>query len=200
MVYTSAFGAAADHPVDFFRTKHQVELALAESGLDAVVLRPTAFMEHHAHNFIGKGLLDKDKASLIGRGTKPRNFICAEDVAIFAVRALLDDSPPRRMVEIGGPGHYSNLDVANLYATTAGIPLRVSHLPTGIAAVMSVLARPVHPGLARVMRLLSMPDDAFDEHFHGADALQREHGVKLTTLEAFVQRQVEQTRRSAPAR
>ena len=61
------------------------------SGLDAVILRPTAFMEHHAHNFNGKGLLDKGKAQLIGPGTKPRNFVCAADVAAFAVRALLED-------------------------------------------------------------------------------------------------------------
>ena len=190
LVYTSAFGAAADHPVDFFRTKHAIEQALAASGLDAVVLRPTAFMEHHAHNFNGKGLLDKGKVQLIGPGTKPRNFVCAEDVAAFAVRALLDDPPPFRRLDIGGPGHYSNLDVAGLYARTAGVPLRVSHLPAGVAAALSALARPLHPGMARVMRLLSLLDSAFDEHFQGADALQRDHGVPLTTLEAFVQRQV----------
>lgn len=194
LVYTSAFGATPDHPVDFFRTKHAVELALASSGVDAVVLRPTAFMEHHVHNFNGKGLLEKGKVSLIGPGTKPRNFVCAEDVAAFAVRALLDDPPRVRVVEIGGPGHHSNLDVSALYAHIAGVPLRVSRLPAPVAAAMAALARPLHPGLARVMRLLSLPDDAFDEHFHGADALQREHGVTLTTLEAFVRRQVQQAR------
>jgi uncharacterized protein YbjT (DUF2867 family) len=194
LVYTSAFGAAPDHPVDFFRTKHAIELALAASGLDSVVLRPTAFMEHHAHNFNGKGLLEKGKASLVGPGTKPRNFVCAEDVAAVAVRALLDDPPPLRRVEIGGPGHHSNLEVAALYARTAGVPLRVSHLPTRAAAVMAVLARPLHPGLARLLRLLSLPDGAFDEHFPGADTFQHEHGVALTSLEAFVQRKVRQSR------
>ena len=89
LVYTSAFGSAPDHPVDFFRTKHSIEQALAASGLDHVVLRPTAFMEHHAHNFNGKGLLDKGKVQLIGAGTKPRNFICAEDLAAFAEPWLL---------------------------------------------------------------------------------------------------------------
>ncbi len=73
-VYTSAYGAAPASAIDFFRTKHAIEQALAASGLDAVVLRPTAFMEHHAHNFNGKALLEKRKAPLIGPGTKPRNF------------------------------------------------------------------------------------------------------------------------------
>jgi uncharacterized protein YbjT (DUF2867 family) len=53
-VYVSAHGAAPDHPVDFFRTKHAIEEALAASGLDAVSMRPTAFMEQHVHLFNGK--------------------------------------------------------------------------------------------------------------------------------------------------
>ena len=99
------FGAGPDHPVDFFRTKHAIEQALAVSTIDHVVLRPTAFMEHHAHASTARWLLESGKAKLIGAGTKPRNFVCAEDVAEFAVRALLEDPPPFRMLEIGGPGH-----------------------------------------------------------------------------------------------
>ncbi len=191
LVYSSAYGAAPDHPIDFFRTKHAAEQALAASGLDHVVLRPTAFMEHHAHNFNGKGLLEKGKVQLIGPGTKPRNFICAEDLAAFAVRALLDDPPLSRRLDIGGPGHYSNVDVAALYARAAGLPLRVSHLPARVAGALAVLARPVHPGLARVMRLMSLPDDAFSECYDGADDVQRKWGLPLRTLEDFVQQQVQ---------
>ncbi len=194
LVYTSAYGAGPDHPIDFFRTKHRIEQALAASGLDAVVLRPTAFMEHHAHNFNGKGLLERGKAQLIGAGTKPRNFICAEDLAAFAVRALLDDPVPFRRLDIGGHGHYSNAEVAALYARTAGVPLRVSHLPARVAGALSVLARPLHPGMARVMQLMSLPDDAFSERFNGATELQRSLGLPLRSLETFVQQQVQQSR------
>jgi uncharacterized protein YbjT (DUF2867 family) len=155
VVYTSAYGSSAGHPIDFMRTKHRIEQVLAASGLDHVVLRPTAFMEHHAHNFNGKGLLDKGQAQLIGPGTKPRNFVCAEDVATFALRALLDDPPPFRRLDIGGPGHYSNTDVAHIYARAAGVEPRISRLPTGVAAALAVLARPLHPGVARVMQLMS---------------------------------------------
>lgn len=190
LVYTSAYGVGPGHPIDFFRTKHAVEQALAASGLDAVVLRPTAFMEHHAHNFNGKGLLDKGKVQLIGAGTKPRNFVCAEDVAAFAVRALLEDPPPFRTLDIGGPGHYSNVEIAALYARVAQVPLRVGHLPAGVAGFLSVVARPLHPGMARVMQLMSLPDAAFPERFDGAAALSRDHGLPLRTLEEFVQQQV----------
>ena len=190
-VYTSAYGAAPDHPIDFFRTKWAIEQVLAGSGLDAVVLRPTAFMEHHAHRFIGHGLLSSGKARLIGPGTKLRNFVCAEDIARLAVRALLEDPPPFRRLDIGGPGHFSNVGVAALYARIAGKPLRIEHLPARLAATLAVLARPLHPGLARVLHLSSLPDDAFDEHFHGTTDIEAELGVRMTTLECFVRDQVE---------
>ena len=199
-VYISAYGAAPDHPVDFFRTKHAIEEVLAASGLDAVVLRPTAFMEQHVHLFNGRNVLDGGRAKLVGRGTKLRNFVCAEDVARFAARALQEDPPPFRRLDIGGPGHCSNADVAALYAKIAGIAPRASHLPAGVAAALSVLARPLHPGVARILRIVSLPDDAFPERFDRSVDFERDHGVRMTTLEEFVRRQVEAAGRTPSPR
>lgn len=193
-VYTSAYGVGPNHPVDFFRTKHGIEQVLLASGLDAVILRPTSFMEQHVHQFNGQGLLDKGKARLIGPGTKPRNFVAAADVAQLAVRALLLDPPPFRRLQIGSQGHYSNADVSALYARYAGVPLKVSHLPSALARLIAAVARPLHPGLARLLQLSSLPDDAFDEHFDGAAALESSQGLKLTTVEGFVQAKVAQAR------
>ena len=189
-VYTSACGARPDHPVDFFRTKHVIEQVLLASGLDAVILQPTAFMEHHAHQFNGKGLLEKGKVQLIGAGTKPRNFVCAQDVAQLAVRALLDDPPPFRVLAIGGPGHYSNLEVSALYARSAGLPLRVSHLPANVAALLSRLIKPLHPGVARILRLSSLSDEVLPEHFEAPVDYERAFGVRMTPLSEFVDQQV----------
>jgi uncharacterized protein YbjT (DUF2867 family) len=197
-VYVSAHGAGRQHPIDFFRTKFAIEQALALSGLDAVVLRPTAFMEAHAHEFIGKGLLDKGRAQLIGGGDKPRNFVAATDVAHFALRALLDDPPPFRLLEIGGHGHHSNRDVVRLYAQQAGVPPRVSRLPAALARVLSVVASPLHPGVARILRMGSLPDAALPEHFDGAEALERQYGIRLTRLEEFVGQQVARHRGTPP--
>ncbi len=190
-VYTSAYGARPDAAVDFFRTKHAIEAALLASGLDAVILQPTAFMEHHAHAFNGKGLLENGKARLIGPGTKPRNFVCAHDVAQLAVRGLLDDPPPFRALAIGGPGNYSNLEVTALYARIAGLSLRASHLPAGVASALATFIRPLHPGVARILRLSSLPDAALPELFDAPVDYEREFGVRMTTLEEFVRRQVQ---------
>lgn len=193
-VYTSAFGASAQHPIDFFRTKAAIEEAVRTSGLDAVILRPTAFMEQHVHLYNGKAVLDKGKASLIGPATKPRNFVRAADVALLAVRALLEDPPPFRVLDIGGHGHYSNAEVAALYAREAGIAPRAAHLPAGVAALIGRLARPLHPGLARVIALMSLPDDAVSERFDGAAALELAYGIRLMTVPEFVRLQVEAAR------
>lgn len=196
-VYTSALLAGPDQPVDFGRTKHALEQAVAASGLSYAILRPTAFMEHHVHAFNGLAVLTKGKAQLIGPGTKRRNFVAATDVARFAVRALLEDPPPFTRLDIGGPDHATNVEVAELYARLAGVPPKRSHLPAGVARAMGVLLRPVHPGMARLMHLLSLPDDAFDERFDGAAALEQRFGVPLTRLEDFVAARVRAHRAGA---
>ncbi|MBL8341914.1 MAG: SDR family oxidoreductase [Rubrivivax sp.] len=193
-VYTSAFGAGPEHPIDFFRTKHGIEVAVRASGLDAVILRPTSFMEQHVHLFNGAAVLANGKARLIGPGSKPRNFIRAADIAPLAVRALLEDPPPFRTLDIGGHDHASNAEVAALYAREAGIALRASHLPAGVARVIGTLAAPLHPGLARIMKLMSLPDDAFSERFDGAAALEQRLGVRLMRLDEFVRERVKEWR------
>ena len=40
--------------------------------------------------------------------------------------------------------------------------------------------------MARIMRIFALPDDAFTETFDGATALEREHGVRLTTIDEFI--------------
>ena len=123
-VYTSALGAAPDHPVDFFRTKWAIEQYLASSGLAHVVLRPSALMEWHAHTFNGKGILDNGRAVILGTGTKRRNFVAARDVAAIAARALTGEMPRERVIAIGGPGNFTNDEVARLYSRIAGVPVR----------------------------------------------------------------------------
>jgi uncharacterized protein YbjT (DUF2867 family) len=96
-VYTSGSGPSPTHPIDFFRTKYKIEEYLKASGLSYTILRPPAFMEWHAHIFNGKGILEKGKTTLLGKGTKPRNFMAVRDVAQFAVIAL---TTKRRILRI----------------------------------------------------------------------------------------------------
>jgi uncharacterized protein YbjT (DUF2867 family) len=188
-VYTSVLGAAPDHPIDFFRTKYRIEEYLKASGLSYTILRPAAFMEWHAHILNGRSILETGKTSLLGKGTKPRNFIAVRDVAQFAALALTDPKLKDRTLELGGPEDVTNDHVAELYGRLAGITPKVSHLPPAVAKVMSVVLKPFHPGVSRIMHMNSLPDDAFSETFDPT-ALRAEFPVPLTTLEEFIREQV----------
>jgi NADH dehydrogenase len=196
-VYTSALGAAPDQPIDFFRTKWAIEQYLASSGLEYVVLRPAALMEWHAHAFNGKGILDNGRTVILGTGTKRRNFVAARDVAAIAARALAGEMPRERVIAIGGPGNFTNDEVARLYAQIAGVPARIIHVPRAALSAIGAIAQPFHPGIARVLRLSSLPDDAFLETFDDGKSAGR-HEIGATSLEAFVRERVLEHRGVAP--
>jgi uncharacterized protein YbjT (DUF2867 family) len=195
-VYTSILGAAPDHPIDFFRTKYRVEEYLKASGLSYTILRPSAFMEWHAHIFNGKAILETGKTSLLGKGTKPRNFVAVRDVAHFTVLALTEPKLKDRTLDVGGPGNFTNNQVAQLYGKLAGITPKVSHLPPAMASVLSVVLKPFQPGVSRIMYMNSLPNDAFSETFDPT-ALLAEFPMHLTTLEEFVRERVAEVKQQS---
>jgi len=188
-VYISMLGVSADHPFDFARRKYSIEEYLKASRLSYTILRPSWYMEQNVHLFNGKSILEKGKTSLLGKGTKLRNFVAARDVAQFAVRALLDPKLKNRTVDIGGPQNVTNDQVAQLYGKIAGVTPKINHMPPLIAKAMSVVLRPVQPGISRIMYLSSLPDDAFCETFDPTTLL-AEFPIHLTTLEDFIYERV----------
>jgi uncharacterized protein YbjT (DUF2867 family) len=188
-VFVSIYGAAPDHPVDFWRRKYAVEQYLKTSGMTWTILRPSAFMEWHAHVFNGRAILEKGGTTLMGRGTKPRNYVAARDVAAFAVVALTAARLAGRTVDVGGPGDFTADEIAGIYARAAGVTPRVRHVPPAVLRAMSSLAGPFHPGIGRVMYVSSLPDDAFDERLDPAPLL-AEFPMELTSMDEFVRERV----------
>ena len=193
-VYTSIFGVAPDHPVDFWRTKYHIEGYLKASGLSYTILRPSSYMELHAHILNGKSILESGKTSLLGKGTKLRNFVAVRDVAQFAVRALTDPKLKNRTIEIGGSQNLTNNQVAELYGKIAGVTPKISHMPPSMVRVLSIMLKPVQPGLSRIMFMNSLPDDAFCETLDPAPLL-AEFPIHLTTLEEFIHERVAEVKK-----
>ncbi len=187
-VYVSALGADPVSKVPFFRIKYEVEQYLGGSGLSFVILRPTAFMESHAHMLIGEPILQKGKVSLFGKGNNPRNFVAAGDVARFVKIALDDPRAAGQVIEVGGPENWTNMQVVHLYEKVTGRKAKVSHVPLGVLRVMSGLIRPFHPGLSQVMKS-SILFDTTDQTFDMRETLQT-YPVTLMRLEAWVKEQV----------
>lgn len=152
-VYTSAMGAAPDHPVPFWRAKAEVERRLTRSGLSFTILRPSAFMDFHAHQLIGAAVLAGKPVNILGRGDARRNLVAVCDVATAAVAALTTDRYLGRTLEIGSPDSLSDLEVADLYARLSGRPAKIRSLGPGALRVLSVLIRPFHAGAANILRI-----------------------------------------------
>ena len=192
-VYTSVLGASPGHPLDFFRTRYAVEQYVKGSGLGYTILRPSAFMETHAHTFNGKGIVERGRTTLLGPGTRPRNFVAVRDVAAMAVRALTDRTMWGQTIQIGGPENFTDRQVAALYGRVLGVAPKVTHVPSAVLRVASVLLKPVAPGVSRVMRLSSLPDDAYDATFDPSATVQL-YPMRLTTLEEFIRENVKRDR------
>jgi len=193
-VYTSAMGAREDHPIDFFRTKHEIEAVVKGSGMGYTILRPAAFMECHVHRFNGQMLLERGFTVIIGPGTKPRNFVAVRDVAPFAVQALAEDDLSGRTLEIGGPDNLGNREVAAMYVVRARRG-RVYHVSVGAAKLLASMIRPLHEGIARVLDFSTVPDRQMRETWL-PDKLLAEFPRQLTTVDAFIDERVAEWRRS----
>jgi NADH dehydrogenase len=195
-VYASARGVFPEHPVDFFRTKAKIEQHVIASGLNYTILRPSAFMEWHVHNLLGKSILESGKTTVFGNGNNPINFVAASDVARFVVIALGDHKIGGKTLEIGGPSNVTKRQLAEMYATFSGRPVKVRYVPTRVMRVMSPLVRPLVPVLSRLMAM-SVWSDTTDQTFDPS-ALLGEYPMRLTPVGDFIRERVAEAMQATP--
>jgi uncharacterized protein YbjT (DUF2867 family) len=184
-VLLSMRGAAADSPLPLLRMKHAAEQELTRSRLDWVVLRPSPCLETYL-DAVGAPLERRGSTVVFGSGKAPINFVSVHDVAELTLRLLPDasDQPPAQgrgtTIELGGPNVTLDELSAALHAA-AGTPGRTRHIPVSTLRMMSYVARPFSPFLARVAQaavLLNTTDATFDP----APERSRLPGLTFTTL------------------
>ena len=180
-VYLSALGASASHPVDFWQTKERIERHLERSGLPHTIIRPSAFMELHAYELIGKAVMNGTRVVLFGPGNNPRNFVAEADVARLVVLALVDDRLRGQTIEIGGPENLTTRQVVGTFERVSGKSARVSHIPLAALRVLSRVAQPLHSGASRLFRA-TVVGETTDQTFDAAPLLAR-FPIQLTSLE-----------------
>jgi uncharacterized protein YbjT (DUF2867 family) len=187
-VYTSAMGAAPDHPIDFWRTKARVERYLEESGMKYTIIRPTSFMEIYAWELIGKAVAAGKRVRMLGPGKNPRNFIAADDVASAVVLALRIPELRGQILEVGGPENLTGRDVVATFEKVSGRRAKVSAMPLPVVRTLAGALGKVHPGIARIMRV-SVLNETTDQTFD-ATMMRRKLPIGLTTLEAFARQRI----------
>jgi uncharacterized protein YbjT (DUF2867 family) len=166
-VFTSGRVPAAIQAVDFFRCKVETEAYLRASGVPYTIVRPTAFME-----VWGQMLVDPaataGRATIFGSGTMPMNMVAVADVA-DAMVGIAEGAPRMGAVEIGGPDNLTPLEVVALTGRVTGRTVKHSRVPRGVIRVMSIVAGPFNPVLARQMRS-GLAMDGEDSSFDAASA------------------------------
>lgn len=152
-VYISALGASPDHPSEFWKAKARTEQHLRASGLDYVILRPSAFMDLYAHDLIGASVMRGKAVFLLGKGTTPRNMVAVADVADAAIKALTRDDLVGQTMAVVGWDNPTEREVAALYAGLSGKPLKLRTVPPLALKTLAAALAPFHAGLGHLLRL-----------------------------------------------
>jgi uncharacterized protein YbjT (DUF2867 family) len=186
LVLVSVLDAGPDHPMSLHRAKHAAEQALAASGLAWTIIRPAAYLETWA-GIVGAKLPTGGPALVFGPGRNPIAFVSARDVAAVVDLAVRDPSLRGQLLEVSGPEPLSFTQLADRLVAASGRPARVRHVPLPVLRVLSVLARPVAPVLARQAQAAVVMNTT-DMTAHGPAIGERFPTVPSTTLDELLER------------
>ncbi|MGH8102418.1 MAG: SDR family oxidoreductase, partial [Chthoniobacterales bacterium] len=182
-IFISVFGASLDHPIDFWRTKARIERYVRESGMAYTIIRPTAFMEMHVQELMGKFVLKGKRVLLFGAGRNPRNFVAAGDVAELVVRAVDDFSMRGEVIDIGGPENLTDRQAVAAFERASGKKAKVSGIPLSVLRVAALALGKIHPGVSRIIRS-GIVFETTDQMFDPGPLLART-SLPLTRLDDF---------------
>ena len=121
VVQISALGATADAPTPFLRTKYEADLALIESPLDWMVLRPSLVAGRDgASSLWFRSLAALPVVPLPGRGRQTLQPVALSDLVDAVLRALAC-RPAWRVVEVVGPASMSYRQMLAEYRALLGL-------------------------------------------------------------------------------
>lgn len=126
LVRVSVLGIGSGLPAGLFEWHAAVEDTLAASGLPAVNLRPTSYMQ----NFLGQAESIRRAGQFFGsQGDGKLPFVDARDVAAAAVGALTRPTHITETVTITGPEPLSFDEMAEVMTGVLGRPVAYVDLP-----------------------------------------------------------------------
>lgn len=172
VVLMSGVGAAPDSPLELFRMKSAAEIALAESGVPATIVRASAFLELWI-DLLTSTAGRTNRPLVFGRGRNPINFVSVRDVAALVERVVTDPQMRGQTVEIGGPDNLTMIALARMVVASRGGSREPRHVPRAALHVMAATVGRLRPELGRQARA-ALAMDRYDMTFDadlGADAL-----------------------------
>lgn len=152
-ILVSVMDAAPDHPMSLHRMKYAAEQSLRATGMAWTIVRPSAYLQTWI-DVVGGKLVRGGPAMVFGRGDNPINIVSARDVAAVIATVLPDPAYTGATINVAGPhsvtlNEFARYLIARHSHAGTGRPGRVTHIGPTALRIVSVLARPVSPALAR---------------------------------------------------
>jgi len=130
-IFTSAFTADANSPIEFLSYKGRTEQALAKSGMSYTILAPHLFMEVWFGLVIGTALQTEGRVTLVGRGERRHSFVSVDDIVSVALAAMDNPAALNQRIAVGGPEAVSWTEVVRRVARAIGRDLSIDYVPIG---------------------------------------------------------------------
>jgi uncharacterized protein YbjT (DUF2867 family) len=178
-VYVSYSGnIREDCPLE--TAKRRCESRLLDSAMEAVILRPSYFMEVWLGPALG---FDPAQGStrIYGDGEAKVSYICGTDVADFAVAAATREYPQKNTIlELGGPESLSQLDVVRIFGQKLQKKILVDHVPLEALETQHQSSDPLQKTFAALMLAYAKGDVV-----QGAASLAQQHLINLCSVSDF---------------
>lgn len=176
-VYTSYSGnLRLESPLE--TAKRTCEDRLLKGSMQAVILRPSYFMEMWLSPALGFDA-EKGSARIYGSGEAKGNYISAFDVVDFAAAAATKDIAERQTIlEMGGPEALSQLDAVHIFERALDKRISVEHVPV---EVLQQQHRSATDPLQKTFAAL-MLGYAQGDVIAGARETAKQYGVRLRSV------------------
>jgi NADH dehydrogenase len=174
-VYTSYSGNLRT-PSALETAKRECEARLLRGRMQAVVLRPSYFLEVWLGPHLGVDPVN-GSVRIYGSGNGKVSYISGVNVAEYGVAAVERETGRQAVLEMGGPEALSQLDAVRVFERVLGVSCRLEFVP-----VEALRARHESPDpLQNSFGALMLNYDAGDV-IPGAAALASEYGVTLRSV------------------
>jgi uncharacterized protein YbjT (DUF2867 family) len=182
-VYVSYSGnIREDSPLE--TAKRRSESCLLDSPMEAVILRPSYFMEVWLSPALGFDPA-QGSARIYGDGNAKVSYICGTDVADFAAAAATRDYGAKNTIlELGGPEPLSQLDVVRIFEQKSHKKIQVSHVPLEALQAQQQSSDPLQKTFAALMLGYAKGDV-----IQGAASLAQQHRITLRSVSDYANSQ-----------
>lgn len=174
-IFISGLGADPNSSTPFLAAKGITEDYLRKSGLSYTILEPDWIMDGWFMFFVYGQAVSGQPVWVVGEGCDRHGPVAAQDVVAFAIASVDDPRARNRVIPISGPQALSLRDASALCERILGKPVTVQPFTEDAPP-------PGWPPLL-VQLMLAVPTD----YFADSTGVAREFGVRLTTLDEFVQ-------------